>query len=204
VRISSDDLQGFEGHARPLPPPVKPLIGLVEEVVLLSLGASRVRAHHVARIAASAHPGGAGDLHAAVAALEDRKMLTHEGVLRTLVPTAAAKVPARLARVAAIVRCPEPPTGEDAELLVLLAAARALEVEHPDDHMRAHARIASIGEKSAIPPAVAALAEELGTPTMTELADRLLKALREDFKDADFAGRSNISAALTYGIGGWQ
>jgi len=50
---------------------------------------------------------------------------------------------------------------------------------------------------------VTALADELGTATMKELAERLLPPTREDLHDANFAGRSNVSAALTYGPGTW-
>jgi hypothetical protein len=53
------------------------------------------------------------------------------------------------------------------------------------------------------PPDLSALADELGTTTMKELADRLLPPTREGLRDADFAGRSNLSAALTYGPGAW-
>jgi hypothetical protein len=201
-------MKPFRGDLRrvaspPLPLPVQPLLLLVEEVVILSLGASWIRKHNVARIAAHAHPGGPGDYHAAVKSLVDRGMLAHAGPLRTLNADQSAQIPAREARVASIIRRPATPEGGDAELLVLLAAARALALTRADDHRRAHTRIASIGQRAPVPPAVGALCDELGTATTAELADRLLPPSREDLRGADFAGRSNQSAAVTYGPGLW-
>jgi hypothetical protein len=201
MELSGDELR--RGTPHPAPTPVQPLLVLVEEVVLLSLSTSRIRKHNVARIAARAHPGGASDYHGAVTSLVERGMLTHAGALRTLTATNAAQIHAREVRVRSIINRPAPPEGGDAELLVLLAAARALELPDAVEHMKAHARIASIGQRAAIPAAVTALADELGTTTMPELADRLLPPISEDFHDADFAGRSNLSAALTYGPGAW-
>ena len=171
--------------------------------MLLSLSSSRIRKHHVARIAAHAHPDGPSDYHASVASLVDRGMLSHAGPLRTLAADNTAQIQARTRRVRSIISRPAPPEATDAELLVLLAAARALALPDAIWHAKAHARIASIGQGAAIPVAVAALAEELGTTTMKELADRLLPPARGDLRDADFAGRSNLSAALTYGPGAW-
>ena len=203
MRLSGGDLQRFMNNPAPLRPPVEPRLMLIEEVVLLSLGCSRIRTHHTARIAAQAHPEGPCDYHAALTSLAGRGMLTPTGPLRTPVASTAAQVPARQARLGSIIRRPAPPEGVDAELVVLLAAARALALPGAEDHTSAHARVASIGHNGTIPPAVTALAVELGTETMTELADRLLPAIREDLSNADFAGRSNLSAALTYGPGAW-
>jgi hypothetical protein len=203
MRLSGGDLQRFMKQPAPLKPPVEPRLFLIEEVALLSLGCSRIRAHHTARIAAQAHPEGPCDYHAALTSLAGRGMLTRTGPLRTPVASPAAQVPARKARVGSTIRRPAPPEGVDAELLVLLAAARALELPGTDDHMSAHARVASIGHNGTIPAAVTALAVELGTETMMELADRLLPARREDLSNADFAGRSNLSATLAYGPGAW-
>jgi hypothetical protein len=135
--------------------------------------------------------------------LVDRGILTHPAPLRTPAVNKTARIQAREGRVSSIISRPAPPDGADAELLVLLAAARALALPDAVWHMKAHTRIASIGQGAAIPAAVAALADELGTTTMKELADRLLPPSREDLHDANFADRSNLSAALTYGPGAW-
>jgi hypothetical protein len=202
MQLSGRDLQGLANRPAPLPAPVEPRLPLVEEVVLLSLDCSRVVKHNAARLATQGHPDGPGDYHAAVTALAERGMLTHTGPLRKPVADPSARISARQARVASIIQRPAPPQGADAELLVLLAAARALTLESAADHMKAHTRIASIGQSATtIPPVVSALARELGTDTMRELADRLLPATRKDLHGADFAGRSNLSAALTYGPG---
>jgi hypothetical protein len=203
MQFSGDESRRLTPRPAPAPAPLQPLLALVEEIVLLSLQSSRLRRHHVARIAAGAHPDGPRDYHAAVASLVGRGMLTHTGPLRTLVATNAARIQARAGRVRSIIGRPAPPEGGDAELLVLLAAARALALPDAIWHMKAHARVASIGHGAAIPAAVSALADELGTPTMKELADRLLPPTRGDLHRADFAGRSNRSAALTYGLGAW-
>lgn len=185
MRLSASDLNGFARAPAPLPPFVEPRLGLVEEVVLLSLGSSRIRAHRAARIAGSAYPQGPGDHGTAVRALRRRGMLIGMTVLRTLSAADHARIDERMARVLAIVHRAAPPVGGDAELLALLAAARALPLAGAD-HMLARARIASIGEDGVIPPAVAALADELGEATMPELADRLLPAPRH-LEDANFA-----------------
>lgn len=203
MQLSGDELRGSTPHPEPAPAPLEPCLSLVEEVVLLSLSSSRIRKHHVARITAHAHPDGPGDYHAAVTSLVDRGMLTHPGPLRTPAANKIARIQARAGRVRSIISRPAPPEAADAELLVLLAAARALSLPDVIWHMKAHARIASIGQGAAIPAAVTALADELGTATMKELAERLLPPTREDLHDANFAGRSNVSAALTYGPGTW-
>jgi hypothetical protein len=203
MQLSGDELRRLTPHPAPAPAPVQPLLSLVEEVVLLSLSSSWIRKRNVARIAARAHPGGPGDYHDAVTSLVDHGMLTHTGPRRTLAATNTAQIHAREGRVRSIINRPAPPEGADAELLVLLAAARALANPNAVEHMKAHARIASIGHGAAIPAAVSALADELGTATMPELADRLLPPTSEDLHDADLAGRSNLSAALTYGPGAW-
>jgi hypothetical protein len=203
MQLSGDELQRSTPHPEPALAPIQPLLSLVEEVVLLSLSSSWIRKHHVARIAAHGHPDGPGDYHASVTSLVDRGMLTHPGPLRTPVANKTAQIQARDARVRSIISRPAPPEAADAELLVLLAAARALALPDAIWHMKAHARIASIGQGAAIPAAVIALADELGTTTMKELAERLLPPTREDLHDANFAGRSNASAALTYGPGAW-
>jgi hypothetical protein len=130
-------------------------------------------------------------------------MLIHSGPMRRLAAGKPAQIQARERRVRSIVGRPAPPEADDAELIVFLAAARALALPDAMWHMKAHARIASIGQGAAIPVAVAALADELGSTTMKELADRLLPPTSQDLHDADFAGRSNLSAALTYGPGAW-
>lgn len=190
-------------HPELAPAPVQPLLSLVEEVVLLSLSSSWIRKHHVARIAAHAHPDGPCDYHASVKSLLGRGLLTHSGPFRTLAASQTAEIRTREGRVRSIISRPAPPEAADAELLVLLAAARALVLPNAIWHMKAHARIASIGQGAAIPAAVTALADELGSPSMKALADRLLPPTREDLHDANFADRSNLSAALTYGPGAW-
>ena len=184
--MSGDDLRRLALRPAPRPEPIKPLLRLVEEVVLLSLDCSWIRKHNVARIAAGGGRHGPGDYNEAVTSLVRRGMLTHVGPLRKLEATNNGKLPARQARVTSIIRRPVPPEGADAELLVLLAAAGALALT-TDDHLRAHTRVASIGHGIPVPPVIVALADELGTSTMTELADRLLPASREDLRDARFA-----------------
>jgi hypothetical protein len=203
MQPSGDELRRLTPHPASVAAQVQPLVSLVEEVVLLSLSSSWIRKHNVARIAARAYPDSPCDYHAAVASLVDRGLLTHTGPLRTLAASKTGKIQARESRVRSIISRPAPPEAADAELLVLLAAARALALPDAVWHMKAHTRIASIGQGAAIPAAVTALADELGAATMTELADRLLPPTREDLHDADFAGRSNLSAALTYGPGAW-
>jgi hypothetical protein len=203
VQLSGDELRRSKPHLAPAPVPVRPLLSLVEEVVLLSLSSSGIRRHHVARIAASAHPDGPCDYRASVASLIDRGLLTHTGPLRMLAANKTARLQARVGRLRSIISRPAAPEGPDAELLVLLAAARALALPDAIWHMKAHARIASIGQGAAIPAAVSALADEFGSTSMKELADRLLPPSREDLSGADFAGRSNPSAAVSYGPGAW-
>jgi hypothetical protein len=143
------------------------------------------------RLAGAAHRGTPADYKAAIQALEHRGMLRRSGPVRTRTATSQARLAARQERVLALVRQPAAPVGEDAELLVLLAAAQALAVPGPADHMRAHLRIRSIGQKEAVPSAVSLLAASLGAGSMAELADRLLPAQR-GLADAKFDTRSSV------------
>jgi hypothetical protein len=149
----------------PLPPPVEPALWLVEELVLLSLGAPAHRVRPVAKIAARAYPRGPRSLHAAVERLERKGLLADR---RTAAP--AAHLPARRARLLTVIERPAAPTGRDAELLAFLAAVRALP---PDTHMHARLRLLAVAEP---PAAVRALVDEFAVTTMEEYADKVLPA----------------------------
>jgi hypothetical protein len=194
VRISVGDLQAFAVTPAPLSAPVEPALTVCEEVVLLSLDASRGRVRDAVRVCASAHPEGPQDYHAAVHALQERGMLKREGTLRSLCASAEARIEERKRRILAVIHRAVAPVGSDAELLVLLAACRALQVPNRADHMRAHARVASIGQTGEVPAAVCVLCAHLGVASMTELADVLLPA-SIDLHDANF------DPGMTGGIG---
>ncbi|HEU4975593.1 MAG TPA: hypothetical protein VFT50_10930 [Baekduia sp.] len=69
---------------------------------------------------------------------------------------------ARRARVRALLRRPAPPTGADAEIVVLLAAAGALPLDRPEDRLNARVRLAEIGRMADPPPEVRKLLQRHG------------------------------------------
>jgi hypothetical protein len=185
VPISDRDLERFARPPEPLPATVSPRLTLAEEVALLTLGASRMRARDAVRVAGAAHRGTPQDHAAAMHALERRGMVRRASPLRSRVATPQAKVAPRQSRVMAIIRHPAAPAGADAELLALLAAAQVLELPRAPDRMRARQQIRAIGTHEEVPPAVKLLAEERKVDTMAELADALVPAAR-DLGDASF------------------
>lgn len=185
MRISARDLRSFANTPAPLPAPVAPELPLVEEVVLLSLDSPRNRLQAAVRVAARSYPREPQGYHAALNSLEGRGMLVRTGRFRGLSASAEARIGERQARVFAVIRRAAAPVERDAELLVLLAATRAVKFAYADDHMRARARIASIGKQDEIPVTVAMLCKDFGAASMTELADALLPAPR-DLQNANF------------------
>jgi hypothetical protein len=165
VRLSASQLGPFRAGAAELPAPVEPQLWLVEEIVLMSLAAPAHRVRPLARIAARAHPRGPRGYGAAAERLRRR------GLLARGAATEGARMRERDARLKAIVARPDAPTGREAELVAFLAATGALPTENRAAHLQARTRLASI---TAVPPSVAALADELGLSTMPELAERLL------------------------------
>ncbi len=174
-----------------LPPVVTPQLELIEEVVLLSLHAPHAAAWHAARVAARAYPDQPADHRDAVKSLEHKGMLKGSGVLHRQSPTPRARVNERLGRIRVMIRTAAAPTGTDAELFALLAAAGALPIERAQDHLHARLRLSDIGQHDAVPPAVAALAQELDVSTMRELANKLLPP--NSFPLADHASTMPIS-----------
>ena len=69
---------------------------------------------------------------------------------------------ARRDRVRALLRRPAPPEGTDAELVALLAAARALPLERPEDRAYARMRLAEIGRLKDPPAEVRKLLARFG------------------------------------------
>jgi hypothetical protein len=67
----------------------------------------------------------------------------------------------RRERVLVLLRRPATPEGADAELVVLLAAAKALPLERPDDRLAARMRLSEIGRLKDPPPAVRAVQKNL-------------------------------------------
>jgi len=76
---------------------------------------------------------------------------------------------ARRQRVRNLLHRQAPPTGADAELIALLAAARALPFDDPDDRLKARQRLIEIGRLKEPPPEVI----------------ELLRANRIEFGDAE-------------------
>ncbi len=185
MRIPQRTLKTFSAGPAAAPPPVEPRLGLAEEVALLSLDAPRRLTRHVARVAGRAHPGGPRRHDSALWAL------THRGMLERGAPTPQAQLPARIARVRALIHRPAPPEGQDAELLTLLAATGSLPLDARSDRLHARTRLASIATPP--PPAVAALADDLGLET-GELVERLLPAPRDVATGFEFG--SSVYPAL--------
>ena len=168
VSIPASALAKTRQSLPPLPPPVEPRLWLVEEVTLLSLDAPAHRVRPVAKIAARAYPRGPRSLHAALERMERKGLLADR---RTAAP--GAHLPARQARLLSVIERPAPPTGRDAELLVFLAAIRALPVDKPAVHSQARQRLLAIRD---VPPAVRALVDEFAVTTLEEYADKVLPA----------------------------
>jgi hypothetical protein len=163
--IPASALAGTSRRLPPLPAPVEPPLWLVEELVLLALDGHAQRVRAVAKIAARAYPRGPRNHHAAVERLE------HKGLLARRTATPAAHLPARRARLLAVIERPAPPAGRDAELLVFLAAMGALPVDKDAQRRQARQRLVSIREP---PPAVRTLVDEFAVTTLEEYADKVL------------------------------
>jgi len=185
MRIPQSSLEAFTAEPIPLPPPVEPRLSLAEEVVLLSLYAPRRLTRHVVRIAGKAYPDGPRRYDTARRRLSARGLLDDHGAA-----TPQALVPAREARVRAIIHRPATPTGRDAELLTLLAATGSLPLEQRSDHLHARTRLSSIADP---PPAVKALADELALD-LDDLAERLMPAPRDVASGVEFG--SSVYPAL--------
>jgi hypothetical protein len=185
MRIPQSSLEAFTAEPIALPPPVEPRLSLAEEVVLLSLYAPRRLTRHVVRIAGKAYPDGPRRYDSARRRLIERGLLDDHGAA-----TPQALVPAREARVRAIIHRPASPTGRDAELLTLLAATGSLPLEQRSDHLHARTRLSSIADP---PPAVEALADELALD-LADLAERLLPAPRDVASGVEFG--SSVYPAL--------
>jgi hypothetical protein len=168
VSIPASALAKTSQSLPPLPAPVEPRLWLVEEVVLLSLDAPAHRVRPVAKIAARAYPRGPRSHHAALERMERKGLLADR---RTAAP--GAHLPARRARLLTVIERPAAPTGRDAELLVFLAAIRALPVDRPAVHKQARQRLLAIRD---VPPAVRALVDEFAVTTLEEYADKVLPA----------------------------
>ena len=184
VRISQDDLKRLQNAPAALPAPVEPRLTVAEEVVVLSLDASRGRVRDAVALAGCAHDGGPHDYRAAVRSLQDRGLLERAGVSGKLRATVDAKLSERRGRVVAVIRRAATPAAADAELLVLLADCRALSLGR-EDRLHARMRIASIRECRETPAAVELLRLRIGVDSMSELAEALLPASR-DLRDANF------------------
>jgi hypothetical protein len=168
VSIPASALAKTSQSLPPLPPPVEPRLWLVEEVALLSLDAPAHRVRPVAKIAARAYPRGPRSHHAALERMERKGLLADR---RTAAP--GAHLPARQARLLTVIERPAAPVGRDAELLVFLAAIRALPVDKPAVHSQARQRLLAIRD---VPPAVRALVDEFAVTTLEEYADKVLPA----------------------------
>src|SRR4051794_22938046 len=71
-------------------------------------------------------------------------------------------VAARRARVLTLLRRPATPEGADAELVALLAAARALPLERDEDRLAARQQLVGIGRVADPPPEVRRLLRKFG------------------------------------------
>lgn len=87
---------------------------------------------------------------------------------------------ARRQRVLTLLHRPAAPLGADAELLTLLAAARALPLDRHDDRLKARQRLIEIGRTKDPPPAVSAYlkAKRLTVGDAESFADALLPPKR--------------------------
>ena len=96
----------------------------------------------------------------------------------------------RRARALAILRRAATPEGADAELLALLAAARALPLERREDRLSARQRLIGIGDLKDPPPEVRKLMRKLRTQPGdgAAFADALLRASQDTvpFHEGDF------------------
>jgi hypothetical protein len=97
-------------------------------------------------------------------------------------------VAARKARVLALLRRSATPEGADAELIVLLARARALPLDRRADRLSARQRLFGIGASKSPPPEVQDVMRRLGVPPGdgTAFADALLPPNRDigDFHES--------------------
>ena len=184
MRVSAQDLQSFRKGPAALPALVEPVLTLAEEVVLLSLDAPRGRVADAVALAGSANAAGPQDYRTAIRSLQQRELLVRAGARGKLAATSDAKLAARRSRVLAVIRRAAAPDGGDADLLVLLAACRALSLDR-EDYLRARIRIGSIRTAGGTSPVVDQMRAKLGVDSISDLADSLLP-VRLDLRDANF------------------
>lgn len=173
------------------------MLPLTEEFVLLSLDGSPRRVSRAVELAHHVRPELPGYRDA-------RLSLQHRGLLvcrrlRRSRATAEARVGKRRERILGLIRRQEPLGHTEAELLVMLAWARVLDLRR-GDHLRARHRIASIGDDGSPPEIVDAVRMEIGAGSAQDLAVRLLPPKRY-FAPGDFdpGVTAGVDAA---GIGG--
>jgi len=94
---------------------------------------------------------------------------------------------ARRRRVLALIRRPAPPEGSDAELLIVLAAARALPLERPEDRLDARQRLVDIARLKDPPKEARTLLRMMGVGPGQKFADTLLPPGRSisDFHESE-------------------
>ena len=115
--------------------------------------------------------------------LEHACLITRKGLMRHALATDAARVNQRWRRVLPLIRSVAELAADDADLLVGLAAAGALRLT-TDDHLRAHHRIGSLGNKR--PTRFIELVYEcFNARTGSALAEALLPP-QLSFKPGDF------------------
>lgn len=90
-------------------------------------------------------------------------------------------VGARRQRVLSLLRRPAPPQGPDAELLVLLAASKALPLDDPADRLKARMRLVEVGRLQDPPAEVRVVMQRYGVAPGNgqAFADALLPPSRD-------------------------
>ncbi len=148
------------------------MLGLGEELVLLSVDVGKHRVSAVVDLAHAAY-GGPRGYREVVTALEALGMITRSGLMHHLATTDAAKVPERRRHVLHAVRSIADMTDADADLLVGLAAGTDLKL-HSVDHLRARHHIGSLGKKRPLTRFVELVADAVDVNSMSALAEKLL------------------------------
>lgn len=177
-----------------------PRLSVAEQIVLLTLHARRARVRSWIRVVR--HAEGFTSYRIALDRLIAAGLVERRGPLRRIRATASADVEGRTGRVLARIQDVSPLSDDDASLIVLLAACRALELSRAD-YMSARHRITSINRADRLPEPVDLVRDAFGVETLYELADKLLHPLyRYNFKPGEFdPGAGSWGSAVSGGHG---
>ena len=174
---------------------VEPCLTVGEEIALLSLGYDRHAIEPLVALWTEGH-GQSGGYESVLASLEAAGLVQRRGLRHRAAPTGNAQIDARTQRLLRVMQRPAALSGDDADLLVGVAACRALKFGASDYDLARH-RIISLGEVSQLTPFIQLFCERNGIGSTSDLADALLPLGSESTGNP-----AAVTAAMAANLGG--